>query len=121
MFKCCHVIGRVSVLVATWSGTSHLGAQGTTTQPDVGTPGDRTATLQWDAVPDGRVRGYRVYVGGASRNYYLPRGSGLDVGNTTVFRVGHLNPGRTYYFAVTAYDKDGNESAYSTEAAKSIR
>ena len=36
-----------------------------------------------------------------------------------VSRTG-LAGGRTYYFAVTAYDNAGNESAYSAEVSKAI-
>jgi hypothetical protein len=31
-----------------------------------------------------------------------------------------LPGGRTYYFAVTAFDAGGNESAFSAEASKAI-
>lgn len=34
--------------------------------------------------------------------------------------VNNLTSGRTYYFAVTAYDAAGLESAFSAEAVKAI-
>jgi fibronectin type 3 domain-containing protein len=63
------------------------------------------------------VAGYRVYYGTASGSYSQAKGSGLYVTNTT-YTVPSLTSGSTYYFAVTAVDASGNESAYSTEATK---
>jgi hypothetical protein len=37
-----------------------------------------------------------------------------DVGDVTRYEVPYLPPG-TYYYAVTAYDLAGNESAFSDE------
>jgi hypothetical protein len=112
------VFGRLAIVIAT---SQSEGAQSAGPGVVVGSPGDRTATLSWIAPSDQRVRGYRVYVGSASRSYVLPKGAGLDAGATTTYRVEYLNVGKTYYFAVTAYDEAGNESDYSNEAAKSIR
>jgi fibronectin type 3 domain-containing protein len=63
------------------------------------------------------VAGYRVYYGTASHSYGQAKGSGLYVTNTT-YTVPSLTSGKTYYFAVTAVDASGKESAYSTEATK---
>jgi len=79
-----------------------------------------TATLQWAASSDSRVAGYRVYWGTNSRSYQQGRGSGAPAGLSVSYVVGSLQSGRTYYFAVTAYDASGNESAYSAEASKTI-
>jgi hypothetical protein len=35
--------------------------------------------------------------------------------------VANLPVGQTYYFAVTAYDAAGNESAFSAEGSKVVR
>ena len=75
-----------------------------------------SATLQWSASSDSRITGYRVYWGTASRTY--PQS--LDVGAGTSKVVGDLPSGKTYYFAVTAYDGSGAESAFSGEASKPI-
>lgn len=80
-----------------------------------------TANLQWEAPGDPRVKGYRVYIGTGSGAYDQPRGAGLDAGEGTTFVAVNLQGGRTYYFAVTAYDSAGNESDYSNEAIKEAR
>ena len=77
-----------------------------------------TAALSWTASPDANVTGYRVYYGTAPGAYSQPRGSGLTTGNATSWTVSGLNPGTLYYFAVTAVDSQGNESAYSNEVSK---
>ena len=74
--------------------------------------------MSWTASPDANVTGYRVYYGTAPGAYSQPRGSGLTTGNATSWTVSGLNPGTLYYFAVTAVDSQGNESAYSNEVSK---
>lgn len=61
--------------------------------------------------------GYRVYWGTASRTY---GSSAQPGGGSTSYVVGGLPSKKTYYFAVTAYDNAGNESAFSAEATKTI-
>jgi fibronectin type 3 domain-containing protein len=79
-----------------------------------------TAALTW-AAPTGTVTvtGYRVYYGVASRSYSQALGSGAYV-KTPSATVSGLLSGRTYYFAVTAVNAAGVESAYSNEASKLI-
>jgi len=80
-----------------------------------------TATLAWDAVTDENLQGYRVYFGTFAGTYLQSPGQGLPVGNgTTTYKVTGLSTGATYYFAVTAYDSRGDESAYSNEVHKVI-
>ncbi len=68
-------------------------------------------TLEW-AASSGNVAGYNVYQGTSSRDYDVT----LDVGNWNSVTIADLEDGEAYYFAVTAYDTDGNESGYSNEA-----
>ena len=68
-------------------------------------------TLAWNASIGSGIAGYRAYSGGSSRTYT----NMMDVGNVTTATVTNLVPGTTYYFAVTAYDLAGLESAFSTE------
>ncbi|HXT10430.1 MAG TPA: fibronectin type III domain-containing protein [Candidatus Angelobacter sp.] len=67
--------------------------------------------LAWNANPDPSVVGYNVYFGGTSGNYTNMFSAG-DVTNTM---VNGLAEGKTYYFAVTAYDAFGDESGFSAE------
>jgi hypothetical protein len=71
------------------------------------------ATFAWDAVSSPIVAGYRIYYGQTSRNYAIH----ADVGNATNATILGLQDGVMYYFAVTAYDGYGNESAYSNEVS----
>lgn len=75
------------------------------------------ATLLWDSpatsyLPD--LGGYKVYYGTSSGVY----NSVTDVGNVTTWDVTNLSDGRAFYFAVTAYDIQGNESDFSNEVIK---
>lgn len=71
--------------------------------------------VSWDAnTVDSDLAGYKVYYGTTSRTY-----SGVvDVGNITSYILNNLDECTTYYFAVTAYDTSGNESAYSIEVSE---
>ena len=69
-------------------------------------------TLEWDANSEPNLSGYNVYYGKASRDYDVS----LDVGNWTSVTIADLDDNETYYFAVTAYNTDGDESGYSSEA-----
>jgi len=79
-------------------------------------PESSGAVLNWDPNTESNMAGYKVYVGTASGVY----GPAVNVGNVTTFKVINLSKGKTYYFAITAYDTSGNESAYSNEATKTI-
>ncbi len=68
-------------------------------------------TLAWDANTDPGVAGYKLYYGKTSRTYGTP----VDVGKVTVFTLTGIEEGKNGYFAVTAYDANRNESAFSTE------
>lgn len=79
-----------------------------------------TATLEWDAVNDPRLRGYRIYFSSVNQGNYQNPGQGLDVGNVTTYPVTGLLGNTRYYFKVTAYDASNTESAYSNEVFKDI-
>jgi fibronectin type 3 domain-containing protein len=76
--------------------------------------------LSWNAVTASPVSGYRIYFGTAARSYQQPPGTGAWAGSGTSFNVSGLQRGMTYYFAVTAVDGQGNESAFSNEASKLV-
>jgi hypothetical protein len=75
-------------------------------------------TLAWNAVSASNLAGYRVYYGTSTGSYGTP----LSAGTKTTYTVSssYLQAGKTYYFAVTAYDSSGNESSYSNEVSKTI-
>lgn len=70
-----------------------------------------TLTLAWDPSSDPTVVGYRLYQGTASQQYNTM----ADLGSNLTAVVFNLVAGTTYYFAVTAYDSAGLESAFSGE------
>ena len=84
-----------SVFCFLFSGTSHAAS----------------VTLAWDENQDADVAGYKIYYGTSSRQYT----NIIDVPNKTSATITNLEPGRTYYIAATAYDVNGNESAFSQE------
>jgi hypothetical protein len=72
--------------------------------------------LTWSPNADVDLAGYKIHFGNAPGIYGVP----IDVGNVTSYVVSNLTLGNTYYFAVSAYDKNGNESGLSTVVSKSI-
>lgn len=73
--------------------------------------GDDAVTLRWIANQDADLRGYRIYVNDE------PEGSYHLIGDTrgTAFVDREAHNGRTYFYAITAYDDCDNESALSPE------
>lgn len=100
-------------------GCGGSGGGGGQSSGPAGASGGASAALQWSASTDGRVRGYRVYYGSKSGIYDQTKGAGLST-STTSYVVGSLVEGQTYFFAVTSYDTDGNESDYSGEVSKVV-
>lgn len=73
--------------------------------------GDNRIDIFWDRSPERDVAGYNIYysysydgkyylIGSSKDNYYIDRGA---------------KNGNTYYYAVTAYDYEGNESDLSRD------
>lgn len=75
-----------------------------------------TVALAWDRSPSRSVKGYRLHYGPASRKY----SSIIDVGNVTTYKISNLTTGKTYYVAVTSYDKAGRESPVSNEISFTV-
>jgi hypothetical protein len=69
--------------------------------------------LSWNANSEGDLSGYRIYYGSSSRSYGAP----INAGNVTSHTLTGLNPLRTYFYGVTAYDLHNHESGYSTEVS----
>ena len=75
-----------------------------------------SATLQWAANSEPDLAGYKVYQGTTAWSY----GPSIDVKKVTTYRASNLRAGLTYFFAITAYDLSGNESAPSNDVSKYI-
>jgi predicted RNA-binding protein with TRAM domain len=73
--------------------------------------GASSTALQWNQNADPSVTGYNLYYGGATRSYT----NVLSVGDTNTATVDGLTEGKTYFFAVTAYNVEGDESDFSDE------
>jgi Fibronectin type III domain len=78
--------------------------------------GQSSITLAWDPSSDSRIVGYRLYEGIVSGSYT----NVIDVGNLTTATVSNLVSGVTYYFALTAFDINGQESPLSTELSYTV-
>jgi hypothetical protein len=111
---------NVSISVSDGSATTSLAPFTITVQP----PTLGSATLSWvpptlriDGTPLTNLAGYHIYYGTTAGSYT----SVISVANPglTSYVITSLPPG-TYYFAATAYDSSGMESAYSTPASKTI-
>jgi hypothetical protein len=77
-------------------------------------PYNYAVTLKWDPNPETDIAGYRVYHGNLPRellNYPYTRDAGLNT--RVVFE--EILPETPYFFAVTARNVAGLESAYSNE------
>lgn len=70
-------------------------------------------SLAWDRSTETDVVGYKVYWGTSSRLYTAQQ----DNQNEITATISNLEVGSRYYFAVTAYNQSGLESAYSQEVS----
>ena len=69
--------------------------------------------LAWDPNQESDLAGYRVYYGTSSGEYI----NFVDAKSVTSYRLDDLLDGVTYYIALTAYDRAGNESDFSGEVS----
>lgn len=96
------------------------------TEPDVVAPsspkglftatGDNFIELFWDVNREPDVAGYNVYVSSSFDGRYELIGSS----DTPYYNDRGAKNGSVYYYAVSAYDYDGNESELSTDVAYDI-
>lgn len=75
-------------------------------------------TLTWQANTESDLAGYRVYQGTVSGQYGPPVTLGTVTTHTVMLPPSTLD--RTYFWALTAYDLAGNESAKSNEVSQLI-
>lgn len=78
-----------------------------------------SVTLTWQANREQDLAGYKIHVGTSSGSYGYA-GSPFIIGNVTIYTLNTLPKGQTYFFAVSAYDTSGNESALSSEVSKTL-
>jgi hypothetical protein len=74
-------------------------------------PGDGLIEIYWIENPEPDVAGYNVYASNELEGRYQLLGSTSG----THFVDKNIQNGKTYYYAVSAYDYDGNESALSRD------
>ena len=94
-------------------GQTPLGIAANLIRPDglqIDTDGTNVI-LKWKTGQQNAIRGYHVYYGRTSGNYTRHK----DAGMVNRIRIENLPIGEVYYFALTAYDANGNESDYSNE------
>jgi hypothetical protein len=80
-------------------------------------------TLGWNANTESDLAGYKIYIGTSSGVYNYatsPYVSPVNVGMVQTFTFLLLPGGATYYFAITAFNSTGQESAFSSELAVPI-
>ena len=75
--------------------------------------------LSWNPNSESDLAGYITFIGEHSRVYVLP-GDSLKTIQVTSRPYKNLLYGKTYYFAVKAYDRSGNLSGYSNEVSITI-
>jgi hypothetical protein len=73
-------------------------------------------TTKADGTPLTDISGYKIYYGLTSQTYDFTK----TVSNQTTYAISGLERGRTYYFAVTAYNASGNESGFSNEVSVTV-
>jgi fibronectin type 3 domain-containing protein len=100
----------ITILAGCGGGITQTGATGSVTLAW------NEPTAYMDGTPASGTIGYKVYYGTAPRTY----ANVVDVKNMTSCSIGALSSGRTYYFAITAYDATGIESDYSNELITTI-
>ncbi len=78
---------------------------------------NKSVKISWDPNTEADLAGYKVYYGTRSGQYDRV----IDVGKVTQYRIDNLQPGKTYYFVVTAYDTANNESSPSKEVSATLK
>ncbi len=80
--------------------------------------GSHSVTLNWVASTSADVAGYRVHRSSASGGPYTALNTSLVAVTSYVDTA--VEAGKTYFYVVTAVDKNGVSSAYSNEAPATL-
>ena len=95
------------------------GGGGESTPPAAQAPAATASlTFQWDPVAVSDLAGYKIYRSTTAGTYGSPIAT-LSA-STTTYQMTNLTKGVTYFFAVSAYDANGNESSFSNEQSRTI-
>ncbi len=93
--------------------------------PEAVPPTIGAATLSWipptqnvDETALTDLSGYKIYYGTQKGNY--PNSIAINNPGVTEYVIENLSGSNTYYFVITAFDSQGNESGLSNIASKSI-
>lgn len=80
-------------------------------------PGDKAVMLSWDISPEADIKGYILYRRAGEENDFRPLAG--EPSNSITYSDTGVEPGKTYYYAVTAVDSADppNESIRSMEVA----
>lgn len=78
--------------------------------------GDDFIELFWRSNPESDVAGYNIFVSSSYNGSYELIGSS----RSSYYMDGGARNGNTYYYAVTAYDYEGNESQLSRDVAYDV-
>jgi hypothetical protein len=86
------------------------------------------ATISWDKGTEGDIAGNKIYYGLTKRTADCPPGGYSDkielktgiIGDKPFYSVNNLKKGRIYYFSLTSFDQNNNESCFSEEIVKRI-
>jgi len=70
----------------------------------------KSVTLSWDPSPTERVIGYSIYY---SVNADISDPTIINAGDVLTYKIESLDNSTVFYFTVTAYDAENNESAFS--------
>lgn len=98
--------------------TSAVGAPPSQVSGLIAYGSDKRITLVWDAATDDKqVKNYKVYYGQDVKNLSQ---NVMTKDASTTWYIPNLENGKEYFFAVTAIDNDGNESAAKSEIVSAI-
>lgn len=109
-------VAGIAMMTATLTACGGDGGEGA---PSVIASPGASATLAWDPVQDPTVTAYYVHFGTRSRNQTGGVYDEKISATSTTATVTNLEPGTTYFFAVTSYN--GLESPYSQEVSAVIQ
>lgn len=95
------------------------GGSGGSTPPAPTATVTGSVTFQWDPSTDTDLAGYRVYRSTTSGSFGAPIAT-LSA-SATSYQATNLQKGLEYFFVVSAFDINGNESPFSNQVSRVIQ